>query len=49
MAGTIRGRFLRVDLSRGTSQVETIPAEIIKDFVGGRGLGIRYLYRELKP
>ncbi len=49
MASTVAGRFLRVDLSRGVSQVETIPEEVIREFVGGRGLGIRYLYQEVEP
>ncbi len=49
MASTVAGRFLRVDLSRGVSQVETIPEELIREFVGGRGLGIRYLYQEVEP
>jgi len=42
-------RLLRVNLSRGTAEVETIPAETCELFVGGRGFGISYLYREQPP
>ena len=40
------GRLLRVNLSRGSAEVETIPPETCELFVGGRGLGIAYLYKE---
>ena len=43
------GRLLRVNLSSGISKVETIPEEICELFVGGRGFGIAYLYKELPP
>ena len=43
------GRLLRVNLSRGTAEVETIPAETCELFVGGRGFGIAYLYGEQPP
>ena len=43
------GRLLRVNLSRGTADVETIPAQICELFVGGRGFGIAYLYGEQPP
>ena len=43
------GKLLRVDLSSGQSKVEPLPEPVIKDFLGGRGLGVRYLYQELSP
>jgi aldehyde:ferredoxin oxidoreductase len=43
------GKLLRVDLSKGTSKVETIPAEWQREYIGGRGLGDRYLCEELDP
>jgi aldehyde:ferredoxin oxidoreductase len=43
------GRLLRVNLSRGTAMAETIPPETCELFVGGRGFGIAYLYKELTP
>lgn len=43
------GRFLRINLSKKSYQVEMIPEEVKKDWVGGRGFGIHYLYRDMKP
>jgi aldehyde:ferredoxin oxidoreductase len=43
------GRLLRVNLSHGTAEVETIPAQTCELFVGGRGFGISYLYGEQPP
>ncbi len=43
------GKLLRVDLTNGTSRVEDIPREWLKDYIGGRGLGDRYLYEEMDP
>ncbi len=42
-------RLLRIDLTRHTARVEDIPAEVIEAFVGGKGLGTFYLYREVEP
>jgi aldehyde:ferredoxin oxidoreductase len=42
-----RDRLLRVDLDAGTTRKEPIPAEWVRDYVGGKGLGARYLYEEL--
>jgi aldehyde:ferredoxin oxidoreductase len=43
------GKILRVNLSTGNILREEIPAEVRKYFVGGRGIGINYLFRELAP
>lgn len=43
------GKLLRVNLGLGESKVEPIPEPVIKNFLGGRGLGVRYLYQELSP
>ena len=43
------GRILRVDLSRGTIRREPLHLDWARDYVGGRGLGARYLYEELDP
>jgi len=48
MKGIIR-KFLRVNLSDGKIGEEAIPEQVEVDFVGGRGFGIHYLYRELAP
>ena len=47
--GGYHGRLLRVDLTARTTRVESIPEAILRDFLGGRGLGSKYLYDELKP
>jgi aldehyde:ferredoxin oxidoreductase len=43
------GRVLRVNLSNGRVNTESVPEKMAADFVGGRGYGIRYLYDELAP
>jgi aldehyde:ferredoxin oxidoreductase len=43
------GKLIRLNLTNRQSQVEEIPVQWMKDFLGGRGIGIRYLYQELKP
>ncbi len=43
------GRLLRVDLTRQSVSIETIDPKLLKDYIGGRGLAIRYLYDEVDP
>ena len=43
------GKFLRVNLSTGKTAAEPVPEQAARDFVGGRGYGIKYLYDELPP
>ena len=43
------GKFLRVNLSTGKSSIESIPEQVARDFIGGRGYGVKYLYDELTP
>ena len=43
------GKLLRVDLTNQKVSAETIDPKILKDYVGGRGLAIRYLYDEIEP
>ena len=43
------GRLLRVNLSQKIAEVETIPSDLCELFVGGRGFGIAYLYKEQPP
>lgn len=40
------GRYLRVDLSAETSESVPIPAEVLRAFLGGSGLGTWILHRE---
>jgi len=43
------GKLIRLNLSKGKSQIEDIPEPLMKDFLGGRGIAVKYLYDELKP
>ena len=47
--GSYAGKLLRVDLTNGSAKAEEIPEDIIKDYIGGRGFGIKYLYDEMTP
>ena len=44
-----RTRILRADLSTGETARERVPRDWRRDYVGGKGLGARYLYEELSP
>ncbi|MCW4038885.1 MAG: aldehyde ferredoxin oxidoreductase family protein [Candidatus Bathyarchaeota archaeon] len=48
MGGYI-GKLLRIDLSSGQIMDEKIPENVLRNFIGGRGLGVKILYDELKP
>lgn len=43
------GKFLRINLSTRQVSTDTVPEQVARDFVGGRGYGIKYLYQELAP
>jgi len=43
------GKSLRVDLTHETVTVEEINPQVAKDFIGCRGLGVKYLYDEVDP
>ena len=43
------GKLLRVDLTDGTSRVDSIPDSWMEEYVGGRGLAARYMYEEVDP
>jgi len=44
-----KGKLLRVDLSNQQFREEVIPQEVLHQFIGGKGLGTYYLYREVPP
>lgn len=44
-----RNKFLKIDLSKKEATEAPIEAEVIRDFIGGRGFGIDYLYKHLTP
>jgi aldehyde:ferredoxin oxidoreductase len=45
----ISGNLLRVDLASETFRTERLPEEVIRKYLGGRGLGAKILFEELKP
>ena len=45
----LTARVLRVDLSKRTTGVEEVPAEVVRKWIGGTGLGAYYLYKEVGP
>jgi len=49
MYGGWTGKLLRVDLTAGTTRIEDIPEQWMREYVGGRGVAARYLYEELDP
>ena len=49
MERAVPDRMLRVDLSAGTVESEPIPGAWRRKYLGGKGLGARYLYEELEP
>ncbi len=44
-----RGLILRVNLSTAVISREALDAKVARDFIGGRGLGIYYLLKEVNP
>lgn len=46
--GGYTGRILRINLSDRTSKVERLPLNVAKDFIGGAGFGIKFLFDEVK-
>jgi aldehyde:ferredoxin oxidoreductase len=45
----LQARVLRVDLSAGTATPEEVPPDVLRKWVGGTGLGVYYLAREVTP
>lgn len=43
------GRLLRIDLSEEKIREEKIPEEILRDYIGGRGLGVKLYYDSVSP
>lgn len=43
------GKLLRVDLGSGAIREEILDPDVARDYIGGRGLGIYYLNREVDP
>ncbi len=43
------GKILRVDLSTGEITDEMLDPQVARDYIGGRGIGIYYLNKEMDP
>ncbi len=43
------GKLLRVNLNDGALAVEELDEGLARDFIGGRGLAVKYLYDEVDP
>ncbi|GAB6145316.1 aldehyde ferredoxin oxidoreductase family protein [Desulfocicer niacini] len=43
------GKILRVDLTTGVLEDELLDPKVVKDYIGGRGIGIYYLNKEMDP
>ncbi|UCF56764.1 MAG: aldehyde ferredoxin oxidoreductase family protein [Deltaproteobacteria bacterium] len=46
--GGYRGKILRINLTDKSAKEEKLPVEIAKDFIGGAGFGVKYLFDEVK-
>jgi len=44
-----KGKILRVDLTKETLKDEKLDPTVAREFIGGRGLGIYYLLKEMDP
>src|SRR6056297_3177376 len=40
------GRYLRIDVTNGTSEAKPIPDSVLRDYIGGVGLGTWILHQE---
>ncbi len=49
MKGGYAGKILRLDMSRLDYSLETPVDSVLEQFIGGEGLGIKYLYDEVEP
>jgi aldehyde:ferredoxin oxidoreductase len=49
MQGPFNGKFLRVDLTKGTTTVGEVPALTYRMYLGGAAMVAYLLNRELKP
>ena len=47
--GGYAGKILRINLTSQTTKKEKLPLKVAKDFIGGAGFGIKFLFDEVKP
>ena len=48
-SGGYTGKILRINLSNETATEEPLSEEMARDYIGGAGFGIKYLFDEVKP
>ncbi len=48
-SGGYTGKILRINLTDRTSREERLSEDTARDFIGGAGFGIKYLFDEVKP
>jgi aldehyde:ferredoxin oxidoreductase len=48
-AGGYAGKVLRINLSNRTAKREPLSEKMARDFIGGAGFGIKYLFDEVEP
>jgi len=44
-----KGKILRIDISQGKYSVEDMPFDLARDYIGGRGMGVKILFDEINP
>ena len=49
MTGGYMGKILRVDLTSKKITAEELPEEVLKNWIGGRGLGVYIMLKEVDP
>jgi aldehyde:ferredoxin oxidoreductase len=47
--GGYTGKLLRVDLNLLKAEIEDLRSEVLVQYVGGTGLGAKYLYNQVPP
>ena len=45
----MEGKILKIDLSNRSYQAEKLPSDVLRKYIGGRGLGAYLLYKGVKP
>ena len=48
-SGGYMGKILRIDLSNQSAKEEAVSEELARNYLGGIGFAIKYLYNELRP
>lgn len=48
-SGGYMGKILRIDLSNQSAKEEAVSEELARNYLGGVGFAIKYLYNELRP